>query len=244
MRSPMAWLWWLGTSDSTVARRPGAACTGCRRRGRPCAPPRPVSGLASSCTTSSGRSSTSTRAAVHATGQSAQHTSGSGCRARRARSACGGREHLAAQERALADEVGDEAVGRAVVQVVGRVPLLDAALVHDADLVGDREGLVLVVGDQDRGGAGGLDDVAHFVGQALAQLDVEVGEGLVEQQQAGVTAPARGRAPRAAAGRPTSRADNLRPWPARPTEGEESPRPALVAHRRFRAGRRRCCPPR
>ena len=40
-------------------------------------------------------------------------------------------QYLAGQECALADEVGDEAVGRAMVEVVGRVPLLDAALVQD-----------------------------------------------------------------------------------------------------------------
>ena len=38
--------------------------------------------------------------------------------------------------------------------------------------------------DEDGRGAGGLEDVAHFQRQALAQFDVEVGEGLVEQQQA------------------------------------------------------------
>ena len=58
------------------------------------------------------------------------------------------------QEHALADEVGDEAVRRPVIEVVGEVPLLDPPRVHDADLVGDRERFVLVVGDQHRGGAG------------------------------------------------------------------------------------------
>ena len=50
-----------------------------------------------------------------------------------------GVQRLCREEHALADEVGDEAVGRAVVQVVRRVPLLDATLVQDADLVGDGE---------------------------------------------------------------------------------------------------------
>jgi hypothetical protein len=87
------------------------------------------------------------------------------------------------QEHALADEVGDETVGGAVVEVVGAVPLHDAALVHDADLVGHGEGLVLIVGHQHRGGAARLDDLAHLQRQALAQGHVEVREGLVEQQQ-------------------------------------------------------------
>jgi hypothetical protein len=54
-------------------------------------------------------------------------------------------EYLGGQEHALAHEIGDEAVHRAVIDVVGRVPLLDAALVQDSDLVGKREGLVLIV---------------------------------------------------------------------------------------------------
>ena len=91
--------------------------------------------------------------------------------------------HRAGQERALADEVGHEAVGRLVVQVVGGGPLLDAPAGHDADLVGDGEGLVLVVRDQQRGGAGGLQQGPQFAAQALTQLDVEVGERLVQQQQ-------------------------------------------------------------
>ena len=39
------------------------------------------------------------------------------------------------------------------------------------------------MGDEQRRGAGVLQDRAHLVGQAFAQVDVEVGEGLVQQQQ-------------------------------------------------------------
>ena len=93
--------------------------------------------------------------------------------------------HRARQEGALADKVGHEAVGRLVVQVVGTGPLLDVPAGHDADLVGDGEGLVLVVRDQQGGGAGGLQQLAQLTAQAFPQRDVEVGEGLVQQQQAG-----------------------------------------------------------
>ena len=55
-----------------------------------------------------------------------------------------------AKEHALPHEVGDESRARSMVEVVRGVPLLDRALVHDADLVGERERLVLVVRDQDR----------------------------------------------------------------------------------------------
>ena len=101
----------------------------------------------------------------------------------RAHAAAGIRD--AAHEHALADEVGDEAGARPVIQVVGRVPLLDAAVVHDADFVGERERLVLVVGDQDRRRARVFQDRAHFDRKALAHVDVEIRERLVEQQQPG-----------------------------------------------------------
>jgi hypothetical protein len=95
----------------------------------------------------------------------------------------GGRHAPCRTQHALADEIGDEAVGRPVIEVVGHIPLLDAALVHDADLVGHGEGFVLVVGDHDRGHALALQDLAHLDRQAFAQADIEVGERLVEQDQ-------------------------------------------------------------
>ena len=93
-------------------------------------------------------------------------------------------EHLAADEVALADEAGDEGGQRLVVEVERRIPLLQVAVLEHADLVADGEGFLLVVGDQDGAGAARLEDLAHLVAEAAAQLDVEVGEGLVEQQQA------------------------------------------------------------
>ncbi len=87
------------------------------------------------------------------------------------------------QEHAFADEVRDVAGRGTVIEVVGGIPLLDAALVHHADPVTDRERLALVVRDQHRGRRGRLQDGAHLQREPLAQLDVEAGERLVEQQQ-------------------------------------------------------------
>lgn len=42
----------------------------------------------------------------------------------------------------------------------------------------------LVVGDQQRGGAGLLQNAAHLVGQTFAQIHVEVGKRFVQQEQA------------------------------------------------------------
>src|SRR6185312_10197525 len=56
------------------------------------------------------------------------------------------------------------------------------ALVHHHDAVGERHRLTLVVGDQDGRGAHGALDLAQLDLHFLAQLGVEVGERLVEQQ--------------------------------------------------------------
>jgi hypothetical protein len=55
---------------------------------------------------------------------------------------------------------------------------------HHADHVADGKGLQLVVRDEECSGAGGLEDAAHLVRQALAQVHVEIGKGFVQQQQA------------------------------------------------------------
>ncbi len=88
-------------------------------------------------------------------------------------------------ERPLAHEVRHEPGRGPVIEVVGRVPLLDPPLAHDAHGVGHGEGLVLVVGHEERGRALGLEDPAHLEREALAQVAVQVGERLVEQQHPG-----------------------------------------------------------
>ncbi len=95
--------------------------------------------------------------------------------------------HLADQgmgKHAVANELGDKARSRAVIERVGVVPLVQAALLHHADLVAYGKSLELVVGDKQRRGVGRLEDAAHLVGEPLAQVNIEVGERLVEQQQA------------------------------------------------------------
>ena len=64
----------------------------------------------------------------------------------------------------------------------GRRSLLGAAVAHDDDAVGQRQRLVLAVGDEQRGDLQALLDVAHLLAQPLAQMLVEAGEGLVEEQ--------------------------------------------------------------
>ena len=93
----------------------------------------------------------------------------------------------AAGDRALdevhrADEAGDEGGGGLAVEHVGRGDLLGAAVAHDHDAVGERQRLVLAVGDEEGGDPQPLLQVAHLLAQALAQVLVEAGEGLVEEQ--------------------------------------------------------------
>jgi len=94
-------------------------------------------------------------------------------------------QHDAGNEHALADEVGDEAVRRAVIQVVRAIPLGKLTALQDADLVGYGERFGLVMGDQHRGGALLLQDVAYLLPEPLAHLHVQIRERFVQQQQLG-----------------------------------------------------------
>ncbi len=83
-------------------------------------------------------------------------------------------------------EVGDEQVGRALVDLARPPVLLQHALVKDRDAIGQRHRLGLVVGDVDEGDAGAPLQALELAAHPLAQLGVEVGERLVEQQDRGL----------------------------------------------------------
>ena len=82
-----------------------------------------------------------------------------------------------------ADEAGDELRARPLVDVLRRAELLDPAAVHHRDEVGGGHRLGLVVGDVDRGVAVGVVQAADLEAHLLAQIGVEVGQRLVEQQR-------------------------------------------------------------
>src|SRR5690606_25449198 len=69
---------------------------------------------------------------------------------------------LALEDVHAADEFGDVAVYRALVDVHRRADLDNPALVHDGDALGHGHGLFLVVGDHDAGHADPLDDFHQF----------------------------------------------------------------------------------
>ena len=89
---------------------------------------------------------------------------------------------LALQDVQRADEGGDEARLRPVVDLERRADLLRPAAVHHHDAVGDRQRLFLVVRHEDRGDAEVLLDLADLLAQRHAHLGVERGKRLVEQQ--------------------------------------------------------------
>ena len=85
-----------------------------------------------------------------------------------------------------AHEGHHELVDGVLVDLARGADLLDAAVVHDGDRVGDLHRLLLVVGDQDRRLVDLLVQAPQPVAQLLAHAGVEGAEGLVEQHHLGL----------------------------------------------------------
>jgi hypothetical protein len=101
---------------------------------------------------------------------------------RDARHAIGTRRHAAVEQVRDAEEPRDECGDRPLVQLLGAAQLLEPAGVHDADPVGHRHGLVLVVGHVDeRDPDLGLDPLELEL-HLLAQLEIERAERLIEEE--------------------------------------------------------------
>ena len=109
------------------------------------------------------------------------------CRRGRARprNEIGRRLDLSLDEGRAADEPGDEPVGGALVQVLLRADLPHGAVVHDDQPVGHGQRLLLVVRDHDGREPELPLQLADLDANLLAQLGIEVGERLVEQQHVG-----------------------------------------------------------
>src|SRR5580700_4947466 len=88
----------------------------------------------------------------------------------------------AGQEVALADEFGDEPRAGPSVDLLRRPLAQEVPAVHDQDPIAHRQRLVLVVGHEDRGQPEGVLQLLEPVTSSFAQLGVEIGERLVEQQ--------------------------------------------------------------
>ena len=92
--------------------------------------------------------------------------------------------HDAGQDVGFADEVGHERIDRLIIDICRRADLLDVTTVHDHDGVRHGQRLLLVMGDVNKGDAGGLLDALELDLHLLAQLEVQRAERLVEQQHA------------------------------------------------------------
>ncbi len=73
-----------------------------------------------------------------------------------------------------------------MVEVVGRIPLQQASLVDDADLIGERERLVLIVRHEQSRHLALRENFAHVLTDALAKIRIEARERLVEQYGLGL----------------------------------------------------------
>ena len=85
-----------------------------------------------------------------------------------------------------AEEAGDELVGGPVVEFERRADLFDAPGVHHHDAVGHRHRLDLIVRDIDDRRLQRLMQRLDLGAHLHAQLGVEVGQRLVEQEQVGL----------------------------------------------------------
>ena len=86
-----------------------------------------------------------------------------------------------------ADEAGDEQVGGIVVQVLGSIDLLHKAVLHNHDAGRHGHGLGLVVGHVDEGGLQALMQLGDLGTHGNAQLGVQVGQRLVEEEDLRLT---------------------------------------------------------
>ena len=91
-------------------------------------------------------------------------------------------EELAAQTIGVADKGGDETVAWPAIDFLRRAELADAPLRHHRQPVGKAQGLALVVGDEDRRDAELALDFAQLDLHRGAQILVERGKRLIEQQ--------------------------------------------------------------
>ena len=92
---------------------------------------------------------------------------------------------LADQAVGHADERGHVLGGGALVDVLGRVVLLDAAVAHDGQPVAEGERLGLVVGDEHGREAEPTVELVDLGPHLIAEAGVEVAERLVEEHEVG-----------------------------------------------------------
>ncbi len=88
------------------------------------------------------------------------------------------------EEDGIAEEGCGLDIGGEGIDKSGRPGLDDDAIAHDGYMVGEGECFGLVVGDQDRSGAKGLEEGTNLFAKVDAEGRVDCGEGLVEEDDA------------------------------------------------------------
>src|SRR5208282_6311090 len=81
------------------------------------------------------------------------------------------------------DEFGDEARVGPAVELGRGTDLDDPAALHDHDAIAELDRLALIMGDVDAGEAGAALQRLELDAEPLAELEVEIGERLVEEQE-------------------------------------------------------------
>ena len=79
-----------------------------------------------------------------------------------------------------------EQVGRPLVDILGRSDVLDNAILHDSDPVGNGHGLLLVMGDVNSSDIDAVLDVLDDGPHLHPELGVQIGERLIKKQNVGL----------------------------------------------------------
>ena len=119
--------------------------------------------------------------------------------------------HAAVKHIHVAQKIIDKRRSGVIVDLFRAADLLDAALVHHRDNGRQLERLLLIVRDEHAGDVHLIVQLAQPLAQFLTHLGVERAERFVEQQHASARQQARGRAPRAGAGRRKAARDSGAP---------------------------------
>jgi hypothetical protein len=91
---------------------------------------------------------------------------------------------LSVHDRTAPDKAGYIDMDRCAINLGGRSHLQQSSTIEHRDAIGQRQRLALVVGHIDNGRAGGTVDVAERIQHCGTQMNVEIGQRLVEQDYA------------------------------------------------------------
>ena len=90
-------------------------------------------------------------------------------------------------QRGIAEQPRDTDAGRLGVDARGRIILCYLAIQQDGDAVAERHCLLEVLGHIEHGRAGAFQQCWKFQPHFVSQLGVDIAQGVVEQQDVGVT---------------------------------------------------------